>query len=129
MDKSQAGKRIRMNSDMVETIAGQTRVSLEAGLEGTIKGTDDTGQIHVDWDNGSTLAVSEEYGDDFTILESKDIKKFGEYIKEEFGKEQLSIFNDIDNDCDNMSEDEVVDYLNEIIRYCESKKSDYTERF
>ena len=28
------------------------------GTHGTIKGVDGIGQIHVDWDNGSTLAIS-----------------------------------------------------------------------
>ena len=121
MDKSQAGKRIRMNSDMVETIAGTQRVSLEAGLEGTIRGIDDTGQIHVDWDNGSTLAVSEEYGDDFTILESKDIKKFGDFIKESNDYSTISIFGDIESDIEQMPQDEVNDYLQSIIDFCQEK--------
>lgn len=28
-----------------------------SGTHGTIKGTDGIGQIHVNWDNGSTLAI------------------------------------------------------------------------
>ena len=31
--------------------------TLKSGDEGTIKFTDDIGQIHVQWDNGSTLAL------------------------------------------------------------------------
>ena len=30
-----------------------------SGMEGTITFVDDIGQIHVDWDNGSTLALTE----------------------------------------------------------------------
>lgn len=30
-----------------------------SGTEGTITSVDDIGQIHVDWDNGSTLALTE----------------------------------------------------------------------
>lgn len=36
------------------------------GLEGTITNVDDIGQIHVNWDNGSSLALCEE--DSFSII-------------------------------------------------------------
>lgn len=32
---------------------------------GTVKHIDDAGLIHVDWENGRTLPISEEYGDLF----------------------------------------------------------------
>ena len=35
---------------------------LPAGLQGTVSCVDDTGTIHVDWDNGSRLGVV--YGED-----------------------------------------------------------------
>ena len=92
--RSQAGKRIELD----DNVKGEP--VLKKGLIGRITGVDDTGQIHVKWykdekafinDDSkgivSTLAVSKEYGDEFTITESKEIKKFGEYIKEEFGGE------------------------------------------
>lgn len=37
------------------------------GLEGTVKLVDDIGQIHVKWDNGSTLALNAEL-DTFSII-------------------------------------------------------------
>jgi hypothetical protein len=37
------------------------------GMEGTITGIDDIGQIQVQWDNGSTLSVIDDI-DDFEIL-------------------------------------------------------------
>ena len=41
------------------------------GVCGTVKSVDDACQIHVKWDNGSTLALNPEV-DEFTILEAKD---------------------------------------------------------
>ena len=38
------------------------------GTHGTIKGTDDIGQIHVKWDNGSTLAI-QPVGDKYLIFD------------------------------------------------------------
>lgn len=37
------------------------------GLKGTIKLVDDIGQIHVNWDNGSTLPINTEL-DTFSII-------------------------------------------------------------
>lgn len=42
---------------------------VESGTEGTIETVDDLGQIHVKWDNGSTLAVVPEV-DNYEILEN-----------------------------------------------------------
>lgn len=39
------------------------RYAPPAGTEGTVKYVDDIGQVHVDWDNGSGLAVNFEAGD------------------------------------------------------------------
>lgn len=44
--------------------------NLPSGLEGTIAFVDDIGQIHVNWDNGSTLALDAEI-DSFS-LEGED---------------------------------------------------------
>lgn len=38
---------------------------LPQGLLGTVMSVDDTGQVHVAWENGRNLTVSEEYGDIF----------------------------------------------------------------
>lgn len=51
MDESLKGKRV-MLIHMEDTQAPPP------GTHGTIKGTDDIGQIHVNWDNGSRLAIS-----------------------------------------------------------------------
>lgn len=47
--------------------------NLKRGDKGTIKFTDDMGQIHVKWDNGSTLALIPGV-DDYEILDDKVIK-------------------------------------------------------
>lgn len=45
-----AGTRVKLNS-----MTGESR--MPAGLEGSIQFIDDIGDLHVDWDNGSTLAL------------------------------------------------------------------------
>ena len=44
--------------------------NLKKGDKGTITGVDDIGQIHVNWDNGSTLALV--YGEDKFIASSPE---------------------------------------------------------
>lgn len=39
-----------------------------AGTEGTVKFVDDAGQIHVAWDNGSSLAVILDAGDIVSVV-------------------------------------------------------------
>ena len=51
MDTTQKGQRVRM-IHMKDAVA-----PVPTGTEGTIKFKDDAGQIHVKWDNGSTLAI------------------------------------------------------------------------
>lgn len=41
--------------------------NMPVGLKGSIKCVDDIGQIHVNWDNGSTLAINTEL-DTFSII-------------------------------------------------------------
>lgn len=41
------------------------------GVCGTVESVDDACQLHVKWDNGSTLALNPDV-DEFTILETKD---------------------------------------------------------
>ena len=40
---------------------------MPSGMEGKVIGVDDIGQIHVEWENGSTLALNVEE-DDFTVV-------------------------------------------------------------
>lgn len=47
---------------------------MKKGLLGTIKCVDDIGQIHVNWDNGSNLALVEMI-DKYKILSDKDIRR------------------------------------------------------
>ena len=45
---------------------------MQEGLTGTVRFVDDNGSIHVDWDNGSTLALIPDE-DDFEILKEQQI--------------------------------------------------------
>ena len=45
---------------------------MQEGLTGTVRFVDDIGSIHVDWDNGSTLALIPDE-DDFEILKEQQI--------------------------------------------------------
>ena len=51
MDEKLKGKRVKL-------IKMNDPQAPPSGTHGTIKGTDGIGQIHVNWDNGSTLAIS-----------------------------------------------------------------------
>lgn len=51
MDERLKGKRVMI-------IKMDDKQAPPPGTHGTIKGIDDIGQIHVNWDNGSTLAIS-----------------------------------------------------------------------
>ena len=48
--------------------------NLPYGLKGTIKNVDDKGQIHINWENGSTLAIDPKI-DKFEILENENINE------------------------------------------------------
>ncbi len=61
MDTRLAGQRIKI-IEMDDIQAPQS------GTMGTIKGIDGIGQIHVQWDNGSTLAV-QPVGDRYQIFD------------------------------------------------------------
>ena len=53
-----------------------------SGMEGKVTGVDDIGQIHVEWENGSTLALNVEE-DDFTVVPQKETiaeKKCREFL-------------------------------------------------
>ena len=45
---------------------GESRIP--SGTKGSVKFVDDIGQIHVKWDNGSTLALNADV-DEFVILD------------------------------------------------------------
>ncbi len=51
MDERLKGKRITLIR------MGDDPNPIKAGEQGTIRGVDGMGQIHVDWDNGRTLAL------------------------------------------------------------------------
>lgn len=59
------GTRIRLFS-----MTGEPQ--MQEGLTGTVRFVDDIGSIHVDWDNGSTLALIPDE-DDFEILKEQQI--------------------------------------------------------
>lgn len=56
------GKRVRM-------IFMEDVDPIEPGQIGVVKSVDDLGQLHVDWDNGRTLAIIPEK-DQFEVLDS-----------------------------------------------------------
>ena len=47
---------------------------MKSGLLGTIMFEDDINQIHVNWDNGSTLAL-DRHRDKYKILTDKEVRK------------------------------------------------------
>lgn len=64
-EKYPEGTRIELDD-----MAGESR--MESGLRGTVTHVDDMGQIHMNWDNGSSLAlnVTEDF---FKIVEEKQL--------------------------------------------------------
>ena len=60
-----AGTKVRLNYMLGEP-------HMPTGLLGTVQFVDDIGQIHVNWDNGSTLALSPD--DDFTVITYDEMK-------------------------------------------------------
>lgn len=55
---------------------------MPSGMEGKVTGVDDIGQIHVEWENGSTLDLNVEE-DDFTVVPQKETiaeKKCREFL-------------------------------------------------
>ena len=61
MNNDRAGQRVRCNYmyDIIDS-TGEIDTSAQAlrGMCGTVQFVDDWGQIHVKWDNGSTLALN-----------------------------------------------------------------------
>lgn len=66
-DKNLLGKRVKLIK-----MEGEDPNRMFNGLEGTIIHIDDIGQIHVNWDNGSSLALNEDV-DEFEILEHQKL--------------------------------------------------------
>lgn len=62
-DKVTARKKLWKNGDRIELISMDDIQAPPAGTKGTVIGVDDMGQIMVSWDNGSSLSVIPEAGD------------------------------------------------------------------
>lgn len=54
------------------TYTSEPHTSLKSGDEGTVRGTDDMGTIHISWDQGSTLGMIP--GEDRIRLISKAVR-------------------------------------------------------
>ena len=57
----------------LEVMTGENR--MYSGLKGTVKFVDDAGQIHMRWDNGSSLALNVEE-DVFRIVHENEIEPY-----------------------------------------------------
>lgn len=62
-DKVTARKKLWKKGDRIELISMDDIQAPPAGTKGTVIGVDDMGQIMVSWDNGSSLSVIPEAGD------------------------------------------------------------------
>lgn len=62
-DKVTARKKLWKKGDRIELISMDDIQAPPAGTKGTVIGVDDMGQIMVNWDNGSSLSVIPEAGD------------------------------------------------------------------
>ena len=62
-DKVTARKKLWKKGDRIELILMDDIQAPPAGTKGTVIGVDDMGQIMVSWDNGSSLSVIPEAGD------------------------------------------------------------------
>ena len=58
-----ARKKLWKKGDRIELISMDDIQAPPAGTKGTVIGVDDMGQIMVSWDNGSSLSVIPEAGD------------------------------------------------------------------
>lgn len=86
MDRKLSGKRI----ELIRMEDPYT--NLKEGDKGTIQFTDDIGQIHVKWDNGSTLAVVPEI-DEYDIIEESHKLKFVRLFEEFISGSDLGYVN------------------------------------
>lgn len=62
--------------DRVQIINMEDNHGVPSGTEGTVNHVDDIGQIHVDWDNGRTLAIVPEVDDFRVISEMTENRQF-----------------------------------------------------
>ena len=53
----------------LSVMAGESQ--MPSGLKGTVTGVDDMGQVHINWDNGSSLALNV-VEDSFKIIEKEE---------------------------------------------------------
>ena len=53
----------------LSVMAGESQ--MPSGLKGTVSGVDDMGQVHINWDNGSSLALNV-VEDSFKIIEKEE---------------------------------------------------------
>lgn len=67
-DKVTARKKLWKKGDRIELISMDDIQAPPAGTKGTVIGVDDMGQIMVSWDNGSSLSVIPEAGDQIRRL-------------------------------------------------------------
>jgi len=61
-DHPLVGKRVRL------VRCNDQYTKLEPGTEGTVMFVDDTGTVHVHWDNGSRLGLCRDDGDEFEVI-------------------------------------------------------------
>ena len=62
METALIGKRVRL------VACSDPHTTLTPGTEGTVVLVDDTGTVHVAWDNGSRLGLVAEAGDRFEVV-------------------------------------------------------------
>lgn len=67
-DKVTARKKLWKKGNRIELISMDDIQAPPAGTKGTVIGVDDMGQIMVSWDNGSSLSVIPEAGDQIRRL-------------------------------------------------------------
>ncbi|MBR5230127.1 MAG: DUF4314 domain-containing protein [Firmicutes bacterium] len=49
------------------------KTTLLSGTKGTVTGVDDIGQIHVDWENGSSLALNTEVDEFYVVTPQEEL--------------------------------------------------------
>lgn len=60
--------------DRIELVSTDDQYTdLRPGARGTVRGVDDTGTLHVDWDSGSRLGLVAEAGDRWIEIEDRKL--------------------------------------------------------
>ena len=99
-DLSKTGSNIKAKKEKKEYKPGNTVIleemvgeNLPSGLKGTIRKIDDIGQIHINWENGSSLAIDPNI-DKFEVLEKENkIEEILEQPKENIEDEKEVVKN------------------------------------